>query len=93
MYVLPIGDKPELYSGLPADPKISEVVQGWKGPTKTVGMAAIGLAAVGAVLHSIFTKPNLVTEHDQVEAEEMVDDILGPVETAELATPKDEGKA
>ena len=60
---------------------------------KTIGMAAIGLAAVGAVLHSIFTKPNRVTEHDQVEAEDMVDDILGPVETAELATPKDEGKA
>ncbi|WP_220185067.1 formate dehydrogenase subunit beta [Paracoccus sp. S1E-3] len=93
MYVLPIGDKPELYSGLPADPKISDVVQGWKGPTKSVGMAAIGLAAVGAVLHSIFTKPNRVTEHDQVEAEEMVEDILGPVETAELATPQDEGKA
>ena len=93
MYVLPIGDKPELYSGLPADPHISDVVQGWKGPTKTIGMAAIGLAAVGAVLHSIFTKPNRVTEHDQVEAEEMVDDILGPVETAELTTPKDEGKA
>ncbi|SDD79984.1 formate dehydrogenase iron-sulfur subunit [Paracoccus isoporae] len=76
-YVLQHADKPELYSDLPADPKISEVVEGWKGPAKAVGLAAIGLAAVGTVLHSIFGKPNTVSAEDQSEAEELVDAELG----------------
>ena len=89
MYVLPLGDKPEEYSGLPADPHISEVVDTWKGPAKTVGLAAIGLAAVGAALHSIFGKPNTVSAEDQVEAEELVEDIMG----SSAPGPEDERQA
>ena len=31
MYVLHHADKPELYAGLPKDPRISPVVEAWKG--------------------------------------------------------------
>ncbi|WBU65413.1 formate dehydrogenase subunit beta [Paracoccus aerodenitrificans] len=82
-YVLPIGDKPELYSDLPADPEISNVVEGWKGPTKTIGLAAIGLGAAGAILHSIFGKPNTVSAEDQSEAEELVDEEMATAGSAQ----------
>jgi formate dehydrogenase iron-sulfur subunit len=74
MYVLHHADKPSLYAGLPDEPTISPVVKGWKGPAKTVGLAVAGLAAVGAVLHGIFGKPNEVTSHEEEEAQELVDE-------------------
>lgn len=73
MYVLHHADKPSLYSNLPDDPRISPVVEGWKGPAKAVGLAAVGLAAAGAVLNGIFGRANVVTEHDEEEAEELVE--------------------
>ncbi|MCO5090621.1 formate dehydrogenase subunit beta [Bosea sp. (in: a-proteobacteria)] len=73
MYVLHHADRPSLYSGLPDDPRISPVVQGWKGPAKAVGLAAVGLAAAGAVLNGLFGKANTVSEHDEQEAEELVE--------------------
>ena len=72
-YVLQHADKPQLYSNLPADPKISGVVENWKGVTKTVGLAAIGLAAVGSVLHGLLSRGNKVTTEDDLEAEELVE--------------------
>lgn len=73
MYVLHHADKPSLYSNLPDDPRISPVVEGWKGPAKTIGLAAVGLAAAGAVLNAVFGRANVVTEHDEEEAEELVE--------------------
>lgn len=73
MYVLHHADKPSLYSNLPDDPRISPVVEGWKGPAKAVGLAAVGLAAAGAVLNGIFGRANVVSKHDEEEAEELVD--------------------
>ncbi|WP_374425746.1 formate dehydrogenase subunit beta [Paracoccus sp. (in: a-proteobacteria)] len=75
-YVLPHADKPQLYSNLPADPKISGVVEGWKGPAKTIGLAAIGVAAIGSVLHGLFARPNTVSAEDDHEAEELVENSL-----------------
>ena len=72
MYVLHHADKPGLYSGLPEDPRISPVVESWKGATKTVGLAAMGLAAAGAVLHGLFSKGNQVSAEEEHEAEELV---------------------
>ena len=77
-YVLQHADKPQLYSGLPADPSISEVVDVWKGPTKAIGLAAIGLAAAGSILHGLFSRGNRVTPEDDVEAEELVEHSLPP---------------
>ncbi|MBB5222284.1 formate dehydrogenase iron-sulfur subunit [Amaricoccus macauensis] len=74
MYVLQHADKPEIYADLPADPRISPVVEAWKGVTKTVGLAAIGVMAVGAALHGFFGRPNEVTGRDREEAQRLVDE-------------------
>ncbi len=48
------------------------MVEGWKGPVKSLGIGAIGIAAVGAALMSIFGRPNRVSEEDQAEAGSLV---------------------
>lgn len=72
-YVLHHADKPSIYSDLPDNPRISPIVEGWKGVTKTAGMAVMGIAAAGAALAGFFMRPNRVDEHDEVEAEELVE--------------------
>ncbi len=52
MYVLHHADKPEIYAGLPKNPRISPLVEVWKGVTKYAGLAAIG-AVRGASASSI----------------------------------------
>jgi formate dehydrogenase iron-sulfur subunit len=48
MYVLQHADKPELYSGLPSNPKVSPLVSLWKGIAKPLALAAmIGAVAAG----------------------------------------------
>lgn len=71
-YVLHHADKPGLYSGLPENPRISPVVEGWKGFTKTLGLAVIGAAAVGSVLHGLLGRANKVSAQEEHEAEELV---------------------
>jgi formate dehydrogenase iron-sulfur subunit len=73
MYVLHHADKPGIYSNLPTDPKISPIVNVWKGATKVVGLAAIGLAAAAGVLHGIFGNPNKVRPEEEEQAEHLVD--------------------
>jgi len=73
MYVLHHADKPHIYSDLPDDPKISAVVQTWKGVTKYVGLAAMGFAAAASVLHGVFARPNRVTPEDTANAERLVE--------------------
>lgn len=58
MYVLHHADKPELYSGLPKDPHISEVISLWKGVLKPLAGIAMGALAVGAAAHYIGVGPN-----------------------------------
>jgi formate dehydrogenase iron-sulfur subunit len=72
MYVLHHNDKPEIYSDLPRDPKVSPVVNAWKGMTKYLGFAAMGLAAAAGILHSTFVSPNRVTREDEEKAEDLV---------------------
>ncbi len=72
MYVLHHNDQPEIYSNLPRDPRISPVVNAWKGVAKYVGFAALGLAAAAGVLHSALTGPNRVTREDEEKAEDLV---------------------
>ena len=80
-YVLHHADQPGLYADLPADPQISPVVRGWKGATKTIGLAAIGLAAVGSVLHGLLARANKVSPEDEHEAEALVDHPRGVEKT------------
>ncbi len=76
MYVLHHADKPSIYSGLPDDPRISPLVEAWKGPAKKLGLMAAGAAFLGSALHGIFAKPNEVSEHEEEEAEELYEDIV-----------------
>lgn len=48
--VLQHGDKPELYHGLPSDPKISPWMSLWKGAAKPLALAAIGRRGGGGLL-------------------------------------------
>jgi formate dehydrogenase iron-sulfur subunit len=69
MYVLHHADQPELYQGLPANPKISPLVQLWKGGAKIFGLAAMGLAVVSGFLHYFTVGPNEVPEDAEEAAE------------------------
>ncbi len=71
MYVLHHADKPELYSGLPNDPKISPVVEAWTGLSKYAGMAVLGLTAAFGFIHYILQGPNRVTDEDEENAEKL----------------------
>ena len=67
MYVLHHADQPELYHKLPKDPKISAVVEGWKGWFKP--LAALGFVATlaGAAAHYMATGPNEIDADDAGE--------------------------
>ena len=67
MYVLHHNDKPSIYAGLPDQPRISAVVEAWKGMTKYAGLAIIGMTAAFGFLHHVVAGPNKVTEHDEEE--------------------------
>lgn len=73
MYVLQHADKPELYSGLPKEPRISGLVQTWKsGTTKYAGLAAVGLFAVAGFVHHLVTGANRVSAEDEAKAKELM---------------------
>src|ERR1700726_2105461 len=51
MYVLHHADRPELYAGLAKDPRISPIVELWKGMTKYAGLTAMAAFAAFGFLH------------------------------------------
>jgi len=69
MYVLHHADKPSLYSGLPDKPRISAVVETWKGFIKPLALFGIAAAALAGFFHAITIGPNEVTEEDEIEGE------------------------
>ncbi|MER8407891.1 formate dehydrogenase subunit beta [Mesorhizobium sp. M1307] len=73
MYVLHHADQPELYSGLPKEPKISPLVEAWKGVTKYAGLTILGVAAGVGLLHHLVMGPNRVSEADEEHAEELTE--------------------
>lgn len=74
MYVLPLGDQPELYADLPKDPHISDTVKIWKDFLKPVAAVACGGLILSEIAHYIAVGPNteyLDEEHDdEVEPED-----------------------
>jgi formate dehydrogenase iron-sulfur subunit len=62
MYVLQHADRPELYHGLPSDPKISPWVSLWKGITKPLMALGLGIAVLGAFFHYITRGPKEVDD-------------------------------
>lgn len=71
MYVLHHADKPEIYSNLPKGPKISPIVEIWKGITKYAGLAAMGSFAAVGFFHYLISGPNKVSEEDEKKAEQL----------------------
>ena len=71
MYVLHHADKPEIYAGLPKDPRISPIVELWKGVTKYAGLAVMGAFAAIGLLHHVVTGPNRVSPEDEENAKRL----------------------
>jgi formate dehydrogenase iron-sulfur subunit len=69
MYVLHHADKPSLYHGLPDSPKISPMVQVWKGLAKPLALAGMALAAVAGFFHYTRVGPNEVSDEEEAIAE------------------------
>ncbi len=69
MYVLQHVDKPELYADLPKDPRISPMVEVWKGVAKPLGVLAIAATAFAGFLHYIGIGRNTVDEEEEEHAE------------------------
>jgi len=68
MYVLHHADQPQLYAGLPEQPRISPMVALWKGVAKPLGLFAIVATAAAGFLHYIGIGPNETDEHDEEAA-------------------------
>src|SRR5216683_1826266 len=74
MYVLQHADRPELYAGLPKDPKISPLVEAWKGAAKPLALVGLGLTALFGFLHYVTGGPNEVEETDEEQAKKTIDE-------------------
>jgi formate dehydrogenase iron-sulfur subunit len=73
MYVLHHADKPEVYAGLPNNPRISPIVELWKGVAKYAGLAVMGAFAAVGVLHHLVMGPNRVSGEDEQHAKELAE--------------------
>jgi formate dehydrogenase iron-sulfur subunit len=73
MYVLHHADKPEIYAGLPANPRISPLVEAWKGVGKYAGLAVMAFAAAAGAIHYLLQGPNIVTEQDENQADRLAE--------------------
>jgi len=71
MYVLHHADKPEIYAGLAKNPRISPLVEIWKGAAKYFGLAAIGIFAAIGFVHHIVEGPNKVSPEDEENAKRL----------------------
>lgn len=71
MYVLQHADQPEVYADLPKNPRISPLVEVWKGVAKYAGMAAIGAFAAIGFMHHLIAGPNKVSAEDEEKAEQL----------------------
>jgi formate dehydrogenase iron-sulfur subunit len=75
MYVLHHADQPSIYAGLPDHPKISPLVQAWKGLMKPIAMAALAFTAVAGFVHWVVTGPNEVQPEDEDKGKKTLDEM------------------
>ena len=73
MYVLHHADQPEIYAGLAKNPRISPLVELWKGAAKYAGLAVIGLTAAFGFLHHAISGPNRVSREDEEDAKRLTE--------------------
>jgi formate dehydrogenase iron-sulfur subunit len=71
MYVLNHADQPSLYAGLPDNPRISPIVEMWKGVSRYAGFAIVGFTALAGVVHHLLTGANRVSKEDEDNAEKL----------------------
>ena len=71
MYVLHHADRPQLYAGLAENPRISPLVEVWKGVAKYAGLAVIGLSVAAGALHHMLAGANRVSAEDEANAEKL----------------------
>jgi formate dehydrogenase iron-sulfur subunit len=71
MYVLHHADQPQIYAGLPKDPKISALVEIWKGTAKYAGLSVMAAVAALGFLHYLVLGPNKVTREDERNAKRL----------------------
>ena len=71
MYVLHHADKPEIYANLPNNPRISPIVEVWKGITKYAGLAAMGAFAAIGFMHHLVSGANRVQPEDEENAKRL----------------------
>jgi formate dehydrogenase iron-sulfur subunit len=67
MYVLHHADKPSIYAGLPDKPRISPLVQFWKGAMKPLALAGMAGVAIAGFIHWIVAGPNEVQPEDETK--------------------------
>ncbi len=65
IYVLHDVKNPELYGGLPKDPRIPLSVRLWKHPLKWIGNFGIIFGVVGVFIHYLRFGPKVVKEDEQ----------------------------
>jgi formate dehydrogenase iron-sulfur subunit len=65
MYVLHHADQPQLYNGLPENPRISPTVKLWKGFSKPAALAVMAFTALAGFFHFVRVGPNEVSTHDE----------------------------
>ncbi len=73
MYVLHHADKPELYSGLAKNPRISPLIEAWKGVGKYVGLFAVAGTIGLGFLHHIIQGANRPSREDEEKARRLVE--------------------
>jgi formate dehydrogenase iron-sulfur subunit len=71
MYVLHHADQPQLYNDLPPHPRISPAVRLWKGVSKPLALALMGMTALAGFFHYIRVGPNETDASDEAAAREM----------------------
>jgi formate dehydrogenase iron-sulfur subunit len=77
MYVLHHADQPALYSGLPAEPRISPVVRLWKGATKPLALGVIALTALAGFFNYVVSGPKETEPEDEEAAEREKEKVHG----------------
>ncbi|HEU0307232.1 MAG TPA: formate dehydrogenase subunit beta [Lysobacter sp.] len=77
MYVLHHLDRPQLYAGLPLNPRISPLVELWKGLIKPIGLIGLGLTALLGFFHYLTKGPNEVQPEDEEAARRERERIAG----------------
>jgi formate dehydrogenase iron-sulfur subunit len=73
MYVLHHADQPQIYANLPKNPRISPLVELWKGTGKIAGLAAIAVFAAVGFVHHLVNGANRVSREDEEKAKRLTE--------------------